>query len=47
MCWVLPEHDPLELGHIGGRTPNSFGSGCTTRSNKFGDPKALGLDLIL
>jgi len=43
----MPEHDPLELGHVEGRTHNSFGFGCTTGPNKFGDPKALRPDLIL
>jgi len=35
------------LGHVGGRIQNSFRFGCTTRPNKFGDPKALGSDPIL
>jgi hypothetical protein len=44
MCWVLPLADPLDLGLVGGRTQNSFRFSCTTRPNKFGDPKALGSD---
>jgi len=44
MCWVLPPADPLDLGLVGGRIQNSFRFSCTTRPNKFGDPKALGSD---
>jgi hypothetical protein len=47
MCWVLLGQDPLELGPVRGRTQSSFGFGCTTRPNKFGDPKALGSNPIL
>jgi hypothetical protein len=42
MCWVLPLGGPIRVGSYGGRTQNNIGSDCTTGSNKFGDPKALG-----
>jgi hypothetical protein len=44
---TMSRQDPLVLGPVGGRTQNSFGSGCITGPNKFGDPKALGPDPIL
>jgi hypothetical protein len=35
------------MGPIVERTQSSFGFGCTTGPNKFGDPKVLGLYPIL
>jgi hypothetical protein len=47
MCWACTQQDLLELGLGRCRTQSGFGSGCTTGSNKFGNPKAPSANSIL